>query len=95
MRRVAAFLAEINTFSTYVITGNNLLFFFFFDMWFIPIYTLAEGHQLISKMKREISQAIIIFKNSKIIGPYTALFNIKFCLWTLNITSPTYTLLMP
>lgn len=38
---------------------------FYFDMWFISIYTLAEGHQLISKMKREISKAMIIFKFQK------------------------------
>lgn len=63
-------------------------------MWFISIYTLVEGHKLISKMKREISKAITVFKNSNIIGPYTVLFCLKFCFWTLNITSPTHTLLM-
>lgn len=63
-------------------------------MWFISIYTLVEGHKLISKMKREISKAITVFKNSNIIGPYTVLFCLKFCFWTLNITSPTHTSLM-
>lgn len=72
VRRVAVFLAEIGTFSTYVKTGNNLLIFIF-DKWFISIYMLAEGHQLIGKMKRSKNSKKGGFENSNIIGPYYSL----------------------
>lgn len=62
-------------------------------MCFISTYTLVAGHQLISKMKREISKVILIFKNSNTIVPYAVLFNLKFCSWKLNLTSPMHILL--